>query len=232
MVKKGDFFLPLKGDNFDGEKFIAEAFKKGAIGTFTTNDDRRTTNDAKVTIRVKSTLDTLHRLAHANRMDFNIPVIGITGSNGKTTAKEMISSVLSARFNVLKNEGTKNNHIGLPQTLLKLNKAHDICVLEMGMNHRGEIRLLAKMARPNIAVLTNIGPSHLKFLKDLKGVFEAKKEILEFLGKGALAIVNGDDKYLSGLKSRAFKIIKFGFDDKNDMRASLVSSGFNHIEFL
>jgi len=113
-----------------------------------------------------------------------------------------------------------------------LNGKHKICVLEMGMNHKGEIRLLAGIARPDIAVITNIGPSHLKFLRDLEGVFEAKKEITEFLEKGSLLIVNGDDKYLSGLKSKRFKIERFGFDDKNSLRASLVTAGLGCIEFL
>lgn len=240
-IKKGRFFLPLKGGNFNGEDFIDEALKKGAIGAFTQRSSppgrlrfapHKAKSQEKIIIRVKDTTKALQRLAHYNRMRFNIPVIGITGSNGKTTAKDMISQVLSARFNVLKNEGTKNNHIGVPQTLLKLNKKHDICVLEMGANHKGEIRLLADAARPDIVVITNIGPSHLEFFKDLKGVFETKKEIFEFLNRGSLVIVNGDDEYLSGLKKRIFKIIKFGFDEKNDFSSSLVSAGFGRIEFL
>lgn len=229
-IKKGDFFLPLKGENFDGEKFVSEAFKKGAMGSFVVRCSSFVAR--KIIIQVKDTTKALQQIAHAHRMMFDIPVIGITGSNGKTTAKDMIYEALSPRFSVLKNEGTKNNHLGVPQTLLKLSRKHKICVLEMGMNHKGEIRLLAGIARPNIAVITNVGPSHLKFLKDLKGVFESKKEITEFLGKGSLLIVNGDDKYLSGLKSRRFKIERFGIDGKNDLRASLVTADFGRIEFL
>ncbi|MDP3790594.1 MAG: UDP-N-acetylmuramoyl-tripeptide--D-alanyl-D-alanine ligase [Candidatus Omnitrophota bacterium] len=231
-IKKGEFFLPLKGSNFDGEEFIGDVFKKGAIGTFTTHSARYAAHANKIIVKVSDTTLALQKIAHHHRMKYDIPVIGVTGSNGKTTTKDMISQVLSKKFNILKNEGTKNNHIGLPQTLLKLNKKHDICVLEMGTNHKGEIRLLADIARPGIVVITNIGPSHLKFLKDLKGVFEAKKEIFEFLGKDGLAVVNGDDKYLSEHKGGAFKIVKFGFDERNDFRASLISAGFDGIEFL
>ncbi len=230
-IKRGEFFLPLKGNNFNGEEFVTEALRKGAIGAFVTIYDIRYTIYEKTIIQVKDTTEALQRIARYYRMKFDIPVIGVTGSNGKTTTKDMISRLLSAKFNVLKNEGTKNNHIGVPQTLLKLNKKHDICVLEMGANKKGEIRLLADIARPDIVVITNIGPSHLEFLKDLKGVFEAKKEIFEFLGKGGLAIVNGDDDYLAGLKSRAFKIIKFGFDEGNDLKASVVSAGSSRMKF-
>jgi UDP-N-acetylmuramoyl-tripeptide--D-alanyl-D-alanine ligase len=165
-------------------------------------------------------------------MKFGIPVIGVTGSNGKTTSKDMIYEVLSPRFKVLKNEGTKNNHLGVPQTLLKLDDTHEVCVLEMGMNHKGEIRALSDIARPDIAIITNVGPSHLKFLKNLDGVFKAKREITEFLKKGGLLLVNGDDKYLSALKAGPFRIKRFGFDDKNDFQASLLSASLEQVEFL
>jgi len=232
-IKKGSFFLPLKGENFDGELFIDEAFKKGAIGSLTARRNIKSSMyKGKTIIIVKNTVKALQDIARHHRMKFYIPVIGVTGSNGKTTTKDMISHVLSKKFNVLKNEGTKNNQIGVSQTLLKLNKKHDICVLEMGTNHRGEIRLLSGVARPTIAIITNIGPSHLKFLKNLKGVFEAKKEILEFLGKNGLAIINGDDEYLAGLKCKGLRVIRFGFNDRNNLRASLLSASINHTEFL
>lgn len=231
-IKRGELFLPLKGRNFNGEEFVAEALKRGAAGAFIAHNGLRIAARGKLLIQVKNTTAALQNIAHYHRTKFDIPVIGVTGSNGKTTTKDMIAQVLSEKYSVLKNEGTKNNHIGLPQTLLKLNSNHNVCVLEMGTNHHGEIRSLADIARPDIAVITNIGPSHLKYLKDLKGVFEAKKEILEFLGKGALVVVNGDDKNLSTIKSKAFQIVKFGFNDKNDLRASLISAGFNRVEFL
>ena len=241
-IGPGQFFLPLKGSSFDGEQFIGEAFDKGAIGSFVTHNAVRSsaersgaspkgTQYEKIIIRVRDTTDALQKLAHYNRMRFSVPVIGITGSNGKTTVKDMIAKVLSSKFNVLKNEGTKNNHIGVPLTLLKLNDSHDVCVVEMGANHRGEIRLLAGIASPTIAVITNIGPSHLEFLRDLKGVFAAKREILEILDRDNLAILNGDDEYLSTVKSKSFKIMRFGFDVPSDFHASGVSAEGHVIKF-
>ncbi|OGW94427.1 MAG: hypothetical protein A3K16_03690 [Omnitrophica bacterium RIFCSPLOWO2_01_FULL_45_24] len=265
-IKTGEFFLPLKGNNFDGEEFIGEAFKKGAVGAFTIRQGARAqaclprtisaqglparlsasasasqgrdgkpragVGQEKIIIQVKNTTKALQEIAHEHRIRFDIPVIGVTGSNGKTTVKDMTAKVLSSKYKVLKNEGTKNNHIGLPQTLLKLKKYHEICILEMGTNHKGEIRSLADIARPNIAVITNIGPSHLEFLKDLKGIFESKKEIFEFLDEDSLVILNGDDKYLSKIKNNKFKIMRFGFNKVNDFRASIVSTEKDKIVFL
>lgn len=230
-VGAGQFFLPLKGNNFDGEEFIESAFKKGATGTFTTQYSIPNTQYDKVIIRVKDTTDALQKLAHYNRMRFGVPVIGITGSNGKTTVKDMIAKVLSYKFNVLKNEGTKNNHIGVPLTLLKMNNSHDMCVVEMGTNHHGEIRLLAGIASPTVAVITNIGPSHLEFLRNLKGVFAAKREILEILNRDSLAVINGDDEYLSTIKNKVFKIMRFGFNVTNDFHASGISADDSNIKF-
>lgn len=236
-IKSGEFFLPLKGDNFDGEAFVDDALKKGAIGAFVQRtsgpigpEGRRHCSD-RIIIEVKDTLQALHDIARRHRRKFNIPVIGVTGSNGKTTVKEMVAKVLSSRFNVLKNEGTKNNHIGVPQTLLKLNSSHAICVLEMGTNHRGEIRILCDIAKPTVAVITNIGPSHLEYFKDLKGVFNAKKEIFESLNRDSLAVLNGDDRYLSRVTGTAFRIRRFGFNDNNDFKASRFSVENNMIKF-
>jgi UDP-N-acetylmuramoyl-tripeptide--D-alanyl-D-alanine ligase len=227
----GQFFLPIKGENFDGEEFVLEALKKGAVGAFVTRPQRCKSRD-RIIIRVKDTTRALQALARYNRMRFDIPVIGVTGSNGKTTVKDMISAVLSQKYNVLKNEGTKNNHIGVPLTLLRLNSSYDICVTEMGTNHRGEIRLLAGIALPTAAVITNIGPSHLEFLKDLKGVFAAKKEILEKLNRGSLVVINGDDEYLSAIKRSSLKVMRFGFNAANDFCASGVSAEGAGIKFI
>lgn len=231
-IRPGEFFLPLEGDNFNGEDFIDDAFKKGAVGAFTTVHSPQSIVHSKTVIRVKDTVAALQALARRQRKKFRIPLIGVTGSNGKTTVKEMIARVLSTKYNVLKNEGTKNNHIGVPLTLLKLKKDHQICVVEMGTNHKGEICLLADIARPNVAVITNIGPSHLKFLKNLKGVFDAKKEIFEFFKKESAAVLNGDDGYLARIKSDKFRVFRFGFGPTNDFRASRVSVEGGRIKFF
>ena len=233
-VKKGDFFIALKGTNFNGDSFTGEALCRGAIGAVTalclTGRDLQL--KGKVVIQVKDTTKALSGLAHAHRMKFKIPVIAITGSNGKTTVKDMTAAVLSARYNVLKTEGTKNNNIGLPQTLLKLNKKHDVCVVELGTNHKGEIKELCGIASPDIAVITNVGPSHLEFLQDLEGVYRAKIEILSsFKDKRGTVILNGDDKYLVRIKEKNFRIVRFGFDGGNDYATEILGIDKHKISF-
>ncbi len=241
-IHKGEFFIALGGANFDGNCFIDEVLEKGAIGALSCPRKRASIqapdsrlrgndNEEKILIQVSDTTKALQDIAAYHRKKFTCPVIGVTGSNGKTTVKDMIARVLSQKYNVLKNEGTKNNHIGLPLTLLKLDDSHDMCVVEMGTNHRGEIRLLAQIASPTVAVMTNIGPSHLEYLRDLKGVFAAKREILESLDRDSLAVINGDDEYLSTIKSKVFKIMRFGFNDTNDFHASGISFDGTGIRF-
>jgi UDP-N-acetylmuramoyl-tripeptide--D-alanyl-D-alanine ligase len=231
-IGKGEFFLALKGPNFDGADFLEEVFKKGATGAIITKRPGQRPVFGKILIQVEDTTKALQHIARHHRMKFNIPVIGVTGSSGKTTVKEMIWTALSSKYNVLKNEGTKNNHIGVPQTLLKLNSCHDICVLELGTNHRGEIRLLSKIARPTAAVITVIGPSHLEFLNDLEGVFEAKKEILEHLADDGLLALNGDDEFLTRIKNARFNIKRFGLEPANDYRATRLAVKNGRIKFL
>ncbi len=230
-IGEGGFFIPVKGANFNGEEFVEDALKNGAAGAFVTDNTAYSSMRGKIIIKAKETTRALQDLAYYHRMRFKVPIVGVTGSNGKTTVKDMIAGVLSSKFNVLKNEGTKNNHIGVPLTLLKLNDSHDICVIEMGTSHQGEIRLLAGIASPTIAVITNIGPSHLEFLKDIKGVFTAKREILTALDRDSMAILNGDDEYLGTVKSKVFKIMRFGFNAGNDFQASGVSAAGSKIRF-
>lgn len=234
LVKKGEFFIALKGANFNGDNFVGEALCKGAVGVITTLriDGRNLRLKGKVIIQVKDSTSALQAIASAHRKKFRIPVIAITGSNGKTTVKDMTAAALSSRYKVLKNEGTKNNHIGLPQTLLKLNKKHTACVVELGTNHKGEIRRLCGIASPDIAVITNVGPSHLEFLKDLEGVYRAKIEILEsFKNKRGTLILNGDDRYLGRIREKNFRIVRFGFDGGNDYAAEILGAGRKKISF-
>jgi UDP-N-acetylmuramoyl-tripeptide--D-alanyl-D-alanine ligase len=231
-VAKGEFFLALKGPNFDGADFLHEVFAKGATGAIVTKRAKWRAIPGKTLIQVDDTTNALHHIARHHRMKFDIPVIGVTGSSGKTTVKEMIWAALSMKHNVLKNEGTKNNHIGVPQTLLKLNAAHDMAVLELGTNHKGEIRLLSKISRPTVGVITVIGPSHLEYLKDLGGVFEAKKEILEHMEEDGMLVLNGDDEFLSRMRNTRFPIVRFGFNSINDFRASSLAIKKDRISFL
>jgi UDP-N-acetylmuramoyl-tripeptide--D-alanyl-D-alanine ligase len=241
-IVRGGFFIAIKGENFDGNDFVEEVFKKGAIGTVISGSGVRglpptkrwtgQTGAGKIIIQVKDTLKALQDIAAAHRRKFDIPVIAITGSNGKTTVKDMTAACLSKKYNVLKNEGTKNNHIGVPQTLLKLKPSHEACVLELGANHEGEIRLLSSIARPTIAAIINIGSSHLEFFKDLKGVYEAKKEIVEFLDKKGTLVLNGDDPYLSGIKDKTRKVLRYGLKKSNDFAAEALPSGKGAITFV
>ena len=222
-IKRGDIFIAIKGNKFDGHDFTEQAFKKGASAAIVSKKLRLPHKYQTRTMRVKDTLWALGEIARAHRLKFNIPVLAITGSNGKTTAKEITAHVLSQKFNVLKNETSKNNLIGLPLTLLKLRKKHDIVVLELGMNKRGEIDRLSEIAKPCVGVITNIGASHLEFLKTLKNIFIAKKELLKHLGENDAVMLNADDKHLRGIKKLKCKKIYFGIEKKCSFQAKNIS---------
>ena len=218
-MKKGGVFLAIKGARFDGHDFIGEAFKKGARAAIVRKVPKRAFKGGGSFIKVKDTIRAMGDIAKLHRLKFNIPVICVTGSNGKTTAKDMIAHILSSRYNVLKNGTSKNNLIGLPLTLFGLNKKHDVAVLEMGMNRLGEIDRLSDIANPTIGVIANIGPSHLKFLGKLRNVFIAKKELLKHLQKGNTAILNVDDLYLRNIKKLKAKKVHFGIEGSCKFRA-------------
>lgn len=200
-IHPGELFIPLRGKNFDGARFIPEALKKGAL-----------------VLEVKNGLKALQALAAYHRNKFKIPIIGVTGSVGKTTTKDMIASILAQKMPTLKNEENFNNEIGVPLTLLKLTKKHRVAVIEMGMQGLGEIELLAKMVRPRIAVITNIGESHLAFLKTKKNIARAKSEIFKYLTPKDCAIINQDDEFFEHLRAKAqrrkAKVMTFGIIDK------------------
>jgi UDP-N-acetylmuramoyl-tripeptide--D-alanyl-D-alanine ligase len=220
-VNAGEAFIAIKGDKFDGHDFIPDVIKRGVNCVITQKDEKKR---GVVFIKVKDTVKALGDIARFNRAKFNnIPVIAVTGSNGKTTAKDMIAWVLSGKYKVLKNEGTKNNHIGLPLTLLKLDSSYDAVVLEIGTNHFGEVDYLSRIAGANIGVITNIGPSHLEYFKNLKGVFKEKCALLSGLNKPAIAILNADDRFLKAqAKKRKHKsfVISVGVSNKSDFSAS------------
>ena len=222
MLKRGDLFIAIKGNNFDGHDFAGVALKKGAIGVIVSHESRITNHESRLIIQVKNTRRALGAIAHYKRKHSRAKVIAITGSNGKTTTKDMIASILGEKFKVLSTPGTENNSVGVPLTLLRL-KDEDFCVLEMGMNDFGEIDYLASIALPEIGVITNIGPSHLEGLKDTDGVFKAKMELLKHMDEGAILIINGDDKYLSTINLKSFRIIRFGLDEANDIYANSIA---------
>ncbi len=194
-------FIPLSGERFDGHNFIAQAVKSGAAGALV-EEGKDIHQPGLALIEVADTLRALQDLAHFVRMTRpGLPLVGITGTNGKTTTKEMLASILSRRGPVLKNEGNLNNHIGVPLTLLKLGEEHWIAVIEMGMSAPGEIDRLAKIAAPQTGVITNIGPAHLDVLRDLAGVAKAKAELIAALPPEGTAVLNADDPYLKATAS-------------------------------
>jgi len=221
-LKEGDLFIAIKGNNLDGHDFVDAALKKGAVGIIVSENYPLTANRYPLVVQVRNTRHALGAIAHYKRKQSKAKVIGITGSNGKTTTKDMIALILGKEFKVLSTPGTENNSVGVPLTLLKL-QDEDFCVLEMGMNHFGEIDYLAKIALPKIGVITNIGPSHLEGLKDTDGVFKAKMELLKYMDEGATLIINGDDRYLSTINSSSLKVIRFGLDKANDVCADSIA---------
>ena len=207
-VGAGELFVPIVGERFDGHDFIEAAFAKGASGALTMPGKGASSRGNVCQIEVDDTLRALGAIAHYIRdARRDLVVVGITGTNGKTTTKEMLASVLSVRGPVLKNAGNLNNEIGLPLTLMGLDETHWAAVLEMGMSGFGEIARLAKIAEPQVGVITNIGPGHLETLGSMEGVARAKGELIEVLPRDGKAVLNLDDPYLKGLlvknKSRA-----------------------------
>lgn len=232
--KSGELFLALKGNNFDGHNYIAAVLKSGASGLIVEDLPEIPVPKSVNLLQVADTSLALGDLARFWRQKMDLPVIAVTGSNGKTTTKEMIAWVLAAEAQVLKNEGTKNNQIGLPQTLIQLSKKDDYAVVEMGTNHFGEIDYLSKIAAANIGIITSIGLSHIEFLKDLNGVLKEKSALLDNLAKPSLAVVCGDDKMLQRLilnKDKKVSIFTYGINAPGDFQASGIQYRSGRLEF-
>ncbi|MBC7710792.1 MAG: UDP-N-acetylmuramoyl-tripeptide--D-alanyl-D-alanine ligase [Rhizobacter sp.] len=196
-LQSGALYVALRGENFDGHRFVGQAIKAGATGILVSQ--AVTVGSEITTLQVADTLIALQQMAHASRLQFDGPVIAVTGSNGKTTTKEMIAAVLRAHYGVdavLATTGNLNNHIGVPLTLLARQTSHKVAVIEMGMNHFGEIALLTQLAEPTMAVITNAAAAHLEGVGSLAGVAEAKGEIFAGLRAGGVAVVNADDYFL------------------------------------
>ena len=192
-LKHGSLFFCLRGESFNGNRFAQDALNAGA--KYVVYDDKDFKPASENALFVENSLTALQALARYHREQLNIPVIGLTGSNGKTTTKELIYAVLSQKFDVLATQGNLNNHIGVPLTLLRMNASTEIALIEMGANHRGEIAFLSEIARPTLGYITNFGKAHLEGFGGIEGVVLGKSELYTFLRetKGK-AIVNGDDE--------------------------------------
>ena len=219
-IGPGELFFAIKGERFDGHDFVEAALERGAVGAIVSRDLLPRYPVKTRLMGVDDPLAALQTLAQAVRRLWGKPLVGVTGSAGKTTTKEAIAHLLSTRYKVLKSEGNLNNHFGLPLQLLKLKPEHDIAVIEMGMNHAGEIEALAKIARPDIGVVTLVAPVHLEFFDSIAGIAKAKYELIASLPKGGTAVLNADDEYVSQF-GRDFhgKVLTFGINKPAEISA-------------
>ncbi len=222
-VAKDNLFIPLIGEKFDGHDYIEQCFEAGASICLTQKEIPEIKNCCAV--MVKDTSKALRDIAAWHRNKFDIPVVGITGSVGKTSTKDMVACVLAKMYEVLKTQGNFNNEIGLPLTLLNLEPGHEVAVIEMGMSGFGEISRLTAVAQPKVAVITNIGVSHIEKLGSQQGILKAKLEILEGLKPDGLVVLNGDDPLLREQKGKLdFRTVFYGMDKAADYCAESYDS--------
>lgn len=210
-IQSGSLFIALAGERFDGHEFAAQAAAKGAAGVIVSRPVDVPAGIA--VIEVQNTRTALQDLARFHRQRYTIPVVAITGSNGKTTTKDMVAAVLASRFNVLKTEANFNNEIGLPLTLLKLAPSHDVAVVEMGMRARGEIQELTKIALPTVGVVTNVGETHLELLGSIENIAAAKAELVEAIAQDDLVVLNADDPRVCAMQQKTQgRVVLYGMN--------------------
>ncbi len=230
-ISHGDLFVAIKGSNFDGNDFIKAAFLKGAKYAIVSKNPQKEFKNRCIV--VKDTLTALQTLSSIHRQRNNAKVIAITGSSGKTTTKDIIASVLSQAGKTLKTKENFNNEIGTPLTLLNIKKEHEFAVVEMGMQGKGEIELLSKLAKPDIAIISNIGEAHIEKLRTKSNIAKAKSEIFKYLKKNGIAIINRDDEFFDLMKKAAGKnrIISFGINNDCDIKARNVKESHDKVCF-
>ncbi len=223
-IGPGELFVPLTGARFDGHAYINMALEQGAAGCFTARE-RESYQPGKFYIKVASPLRALRDLAAYYRTKFPIPLIGITGSVGKTTTKDMVAAVLSTKYKVLKTEGNLNSREGMPMMLLRLDSTYDVAVIEMGMSQAGEIEYLSRAACPDVAIITNVGDAHIENLGSRENIFKAKCEIFRHLKPDGLALLDGDDELLAGLAGTLpFETVYCGAGENSCFRAENIRS--------
>ena len=223
------FFVPIKGENFDGHDFLSDCFKKGAIGALCS--DSYNFSHERI-LKVPDTLTAYHEIASWYRSLFHIPVIAITGSNGKTTTKDLLHSVMSLKYNTVKTNANHNNEIGTPQTIFSLDSSSEALVIEFGMRGKGQIKQLRDIAKPNFGIITMIGESHFELLGSFQAIADAKAELLDGFSSQDIAILNSDDKWTEYIAKKAnCKVMLFGMKENSDLRLisydALTGGGFN-----
>ena len=229
-VGEGSLFVPIKGERVDAHRFIEDCLKKGASAALTEHDIPENTY-GKVCIKVDNTLDALQRLAAWYRSQFSLKLVGVTGSVGKTSTKEMIAAALSGGLDVMKTQGNKNSQIGMPCTMFDIKEENEAAVIEMGMSEFGEMDRLCDIAKPDIAVMTNIGKAHIENLKTQENIMSEKFKITKHFGKDSILFLNGDDRLLKTLHNKQkFKTVTFGFSADCSYRAENIrTEGFNTV---
>ena len=228
-LQKGNLFFALRGERFDGHDFAFEALDKGALAIVVSRQWARANlmgrKKKRVAILVDDTLKAFQACAGYYRTLFSLPVVAVTGTNGKTTTKDMVAAVLSQKSRCLQTRGNENNHIGLPLTLFRLRPDHAIAVVELGMRARGEISQLAEICDPHIGLITNVGPAHIQFFRDVEEIARAKGELLDHLGPTDTAILNADDHLVMKQRGRMRgEVITFGFSHKADVRTEAIQT--------
>src|SRR5436309_10260050 len=213
-LRPGDLYVGIRGEKFDGADFSAAAVNAGAAGIVAPRGRGRSEGVSNVTvIEVDDTTDALQALAHATRKASGTKVVAITGSAGKTTTKEITAEFLGAKYRVIRNRGNLNNHIGLPLSLMELTARPDVAVVELGMNHAGEISTLVRIAEPDVRVWTNVGEAHLGFFSSVEAIADAKAEILEGAAPDSVLVANVDDDLVaSRAKKFAGRVVTFGIE--------------------
>ena len=235
----GDLFVAIRGERHDGHRFVEAVVGKGISGIVVSEENllqmpcRRWAESGVFCVAVQDTLAALGALGAFNRSRFDVTVVAVTGSNGKTTTRSMTAAVIGRRYRTLATMGNFNNEIGLPLTLFRLDDRHEWAVLELGMNHKGEIRRLAAICRPDIGIITNIGAAHLKDLGSIDGVAAAKGELLDEMGPDATAILNADDPLCRRLaEKRPYPVVRFGLTQPADISAHTINTSACGISFI
>ncbi len=228
-LEKGDLFFAVKGDSFDGHTFIQTAFEKGAAGVVASTFSKNPAGEYRLILRVEDTVQAMGNLArHIRELRGNTVTVGITGSNGKTTSKELVTAALSLKFPAVKSPGNFNNFIGVPLSIFSMDPDAHFAVIEMGTSAAGEIAYLAGIACPDIAVVTNVGDSHLEFLKSRKGVAEEKGDLYRALKPEGTGVVNNDDEYAGFFREIIpGNVITFGLENRSDINGDVIHSDEN-----
>ena len=225
----GDLYFAIRGERFDGHAFVTDAFRRGAIAAVV---DEPVNGHDQTILLVPNTLKALQRLAHCARRQWGQPLVAVTGSAGKTTTKEVIAALLATRFQIGKTIGNLNNHIGLPLTLLRIPDSAEAAVVEIGMNHAGEIRQLAAIAAPEIGVVTNVGYAHIEAFNSIDGIAAAKRELIESLPPSGTAVLNADDERVLRFRDvHRGRVITYGFSADADVRATDAQIGAESVAF-